>query len=262
MVSPPPGLARAVSSARCALRDRLDDGESQPVSVVVASAGVDESFERFEQALDLFGRHGRAGVRDRHDGVPVAGRGRDLEVSTGRVVADRVVDQVGDQALEESGIAERRCGVEPRLDIKAQPLRPRGAALAALGLPGRRGRDRSRRSSPAWPRVRASNASISCSRCCSDASTRSWALRSEAKFASELASATSISARWRVSGARSSCEAFATNWRCASVGVLERLQDSRRHEPAGQEREHGHRRRARFRTGRSSWCESAARCAA
>ena len=44
----------------------------------------------------------------------------------------------------------------------------------------------SRRSSPAWPRVSVSSASIICSRCCSEASTRSWAARSEEKLASRV----------------------------------------------------------------------------
>ena len=70
----------------------------------------------------LFGRDGRAGVRDGEEGVPVAGSGGDLEVSGGGVVADCVVDQVGDQALERSWIACGRCWVEGGVDVEAQAL--------------------------------------------------------------------------------------------------------------------------------------------
>ena len=91
--------------------DRLDDGESQSVSVVVPGTGAAQSLEGLEETLDLFGRDGRAGVRDGHEGAAVAGPGGDLDLSAGGVVADRVVDQVRDQALDQSWIARRRrCG--------------------------------------------------------------------------------------------------------------------------------------------------------
>jgi hypothetical protein len=121
--------------------DRLDDREPQPMAAVVAGAGPAQPLEGRKEPADLLGRDGGAGVGDRREGVPVAGAGGDLDASESAVVADRVVDQVGDQALEQPLVARRR----------------------------RRG-DRG---------------------------------------------ATSISARWRVSGARSSWEALATNWRCA-----------------------------------------------
>jgi hypothetical protein len=76
--------------------------------------------------LDLVGRHGRAGVRDGQEGVPVAGRGSDLEISAGDVVLDRVVNQVGDQTLEQSWIAR---GSQQRAETarRVEPIRtPQG----------------------------------------------------------------------------------------------------------------------------------------
>ena len=86
-------------------RDRVDDREPQSVSATVAGPGAVQSLEWLEETPELFGRDGRAGVRDRHEGVAIAGTGRDLDISTGRVVAERVVEEVGDEALDESWIA-------------------------------------------------------------------------------------------------------------------------------------------------------------
>ena len=100
--------------------DRLDDGESQPVAVVVAGAGAVQSLERLEETLDLLGWNGRAGVRDGHEGMPVTSPGGDLDVSAGGVVADRVVDQVGDQALEQSWIARGRRRVQGCANVEIE----------------------------------------------------------------------------------------------------------------------------------------------
>src|ERR1700722_8442174 len=85
--------------------DGLDDRQSQSVSTVVVGTGAVEALEGFEETLDLFGVNGGAGVGDSEDGAVVSGRGGDLNISAGGVVADCVVEQVGDQALEESWIA-------------------------------------------------------------------------------------------------------------------------------------------------------------
>jgi hypothetical protein len=93
------------------VRDRLDDRNSQSVSALVLGTGAVEWLEGLEETLDLFGRYGRAGVSYRCEGVSVAGPGGDFDMSFGGVVADRVVDQVGDQTLDQSWIARgRRCG--------------------------------------------------------------------------------------------------------------------------------------------------------
>ena len=134
MVSPPSGRARALIFGIVRVGDRLDDGESQSVAAVVAGTGAAQSLEGLEETLDLLGRDGRAGVRDRHEGVPVAGPGGDLDMSAGGVVADRVVDQVGDQALEQSWIAGRRRRVERGADVE---IEARELWLAARAGPGR-----------------------------------------------------------------------------------------------------------------------------
>jgi hypothetical protein len=71
------------------------------VAIGVLGAGAAESLEGLEETLDLFGRDGRAGVRDGQDGVAVEGSTGHFDISSGGVVADRVVEQIGDQALEE-----------------------------------------------------------------------------------------------------------------------------------------------------------------
>ncbi len=100
--------------------DRPNNRESQSVAVARTGTGVAQSLEGSEETLDLLGRDDRAGVRDRHDGVPVAGRGGDLDISAGGVVAYRVVDQVGDQTLEQSRIADRRRWVERGANVEIE----------------------------------------------------------------------------------------------------------------------------------------------
>jgi hypothetical protein len=103
--------------------DHLDDGESQSVAVVVAGSGAAQSLEGLEETLDLFGRDGPATVRDRHEGVPVAGSGGDVDTSAAGVVAYRVVDQVGDKALEQSLIADHRRRVDRGANVEVEVRR-------------------------------------------------------------------------------------------------------------------------------------------
>ena len=79
MMSPPSARGHARELGIVSVRDRLDDREAQSVTVVVAGSGAAESLEGLEQALELVGWDGRSAVRDRHEGVPVAGSGGDLE---------------------------------------------------------------------------------------------------------------------------------------------------------------------------------------
>jgi hypothetical protein len=92
------------------------------VAGVVAGARSAEPLEGLEQAFDLVGWDHRAAVRGRHEGVAIAGSGGDLEVSTGGVVADGVVDQGGDQALEQSRIARGWRWVERLANVEAEVL--------------------------------------------------------------------------------------------------------------------------------------------
>ena len=98
--------------------DRVDDREAEPVPAGVVGAGSVKTLERLQQARHLLGGDRGAAVGDRQECVLVAGAGRDLDVSLGDVVADRVVEEVGDQALDESRIASRRCWGERRADVE------------------------------------------------------------------------------------------------------------------------------------------------
>ena len=55
-----------------------------------------------------------------HEGMPVTSPGGDLDVSAGGVVADRVVDEVGDQALEQSWIARGRRRVQRCANVEIE----------------------------------------------------------------------------------------------------------------------------------------------
>ena len=81
--------------------DCLDDGESEPVPVlVVCPAGI-ESLEGLEEAFE-FGRCDvRSGVGHRQHGLAVLQGGNDLDAAVDGVVADGVCEQVGDEPLDE-----------------------------------------------------------------------------------------------------------------------------------------------------------------
>ena len=80
--------------------------------------------------------------------------------------------------------------------------------------------------SPRWVCASVSSASISRSCCSLAASARPQAACSEATLDCGSASATSISVRCRASGVRSSCEALATNCRCASNAASSRARSA------------------------------------
>ena len=92
MVSPPSGSCARVDLGMVRMCDRLDDGESQSVAVVVAGAGAAHRWKGWKRRwISSGGMVGPVFVIVRN-GMPVAGAGGDLEVSSGDVVADRVVD--------------------------------------------------------------------------------------------------------------------------------------------------------------------------
>jgi hypothetical protein len=61
--------------------------------------------ERLQQPRDLARRDDGSAVRYRHHGVPAASFNRHVDVAVGQVVGDRVVQEVGDQTLDEAPIA-------------------------------------------------------------------------------------------------------------------------------------------------------------
>ena len=100
--------------------DGSDDGEAEAVAVFVVGAAGVEALERLEEPVDLAGRDDRAGVGHREHGFAVGGVGGDLHVPAGDVVADGVVDEVGDEAFDESGVAVERGGADGGLDVQSE----------------------------------------------------------------------------------------------------------------------------------------------
>ncbi len=109
--------------------DRVDDREAEPVAAGRADALWPESLKRLEQAIDFDGRDDRARVADGQASAVGCGTGRDLNRAAGDVVADRVVEQVRDQARKEIWVAGRLSLVEGRVDLEAAPRRVVTAAL-------------------------------------------------------------------------------------------------------------------------------------
>ena len=85
--------------------DGFDDREPEADAVAVIGSVRTDSVERLEKELDLIGRDDRPAVCDRDNGTIGFGRRLHIDAASRVVVADSVVDEVGDQPLGESGIA-------------------------------------------------------------------------------------------------------------------------------------------------------------
>jgi hypothetical protein len=154
----------------------------------------------------ISGKRSRAASHRSED----APTGRNLNGAAGDVVADRVVEQVRDQARNEAWVADRDSLVEGCVDLNAVALCIRAATvddvLRQLSevelLPGLdaafAGGERQQRVDQ--PRLLAGSCSAS-----------SHVERRASASASGSASATCSSVRWPASGVRRSWEALATN---------------------------------------------------
>src|SRR5438445_10017133 len=81
--------------------DGLDDRESEADAVAVIGAVCTEALERLEEPLDVMGWNDRPAVSDGDDGPVGLGCGSHLDAASRLVVADAVIDEVGDQPLGE-----------------------------------------------------------------------------------------------------------------------------------------------------------------
>ena len=78
--------------------------------------------------------------------------GGDLDVPGGDVVPDGVVDQVGDQLLDQEGVAVEGGGLEAGLDVQGEAaIAGRAAPRAALAIAARSAGWRSSRPACCWP---------------------------------------------------------------------------------------------------------------
>jgi len=115
-------------------RDGSDDGQSEPVSVLVVCPAPIEPLEGLEEAVDVRWRDGWSGVGHRQDGHAVLNPGQDLDTAVGNVVANGVGEQVGHEPFDEQGVAiedRRFCHL---VDVNSES--------AGLGLEtGKSGRD-------------------------------------------------------------------------------------------------------------------------
>src|SRR5437660_4404184 len=95
--------------------DGMDDRQAQPEA---AGAAV-EALERLEQVLHVVRLDPRTAVRDREPYAASHGMGADVDPTAALVVADRVIEQVGDQPLEQLSLPAR-----PRLTEVVANLHP------------------------------------------------------------------------------------------------------------------------------------------
>ena len=114
--SPPAGRERTSSVASWARGDGVHDREAEAVTVAVRwCARAPRRWNGCWQALELLGWDHGAVVGHRQDRLPVAGRGATIDAPAGDVVADRVVEQVRDQPLQQLRVALDAGRVERRV---------------------------------------------------------------------------------------------------------------------------------------------------
>jgi hypothetical protein len=101
----------------------LDDGQAKAVAIAVMGAAAVEALERLEETADVTGWNHVAGVGHREHCLAVCGAGRDSDVPAGDVVADGIVDEVGDESFDQSRVAVERSGEDGGLDMQFEGLR-------------------------------------------------------------------------------------------------------------------------------------------
>jgi hypothetical protein len=92
------------------LGDGADDGEADAVAVAEAVTIGRQPLEGLKEPLDLVARDDWPAVGDRQGRLRAGGLSGDLYVPVWVVVADGVVDEVGDEAIDQSRVPGRHCG--------------------------------------------------------------------------------------------------------------------------------------------------------
>ena len=95
------------------------------MTVGLRGAAAAESRDRLEHALELVSLHDRPGVGDRQNRDPTVGSSLYVDPPAGDVVADRVVDEVADQPLDQGRIAHRRRRYEVGDELDRAAVKPR-----------------------------------------------------------------------------------------------------------------------------------------
>jgi hypothetical protein len=90
------------------LDNGLDDGEPESEAFVMARAVGSEALERLEESIDRGRGHDRTGVAHGEDSVPEMRCRYDFDFPASEVVAQRVVHEVGYQALDKTWVALHR----------------------------------------------------------------------------------------------------------------------------------------------------------
>ena len=212
--------------------DGGDDGEAEAMPVAVAGASAAELLEGFKERADLGLGDDRSGVGDRWEERGGAGPGGRGDLSVVVVVADGVVEEVGDQSLGEFGIA---CGgAAAMLAWTWSPGRRARSVRPGSGSGGRspRGRGAPGRSRPRSLVARVRSESMSRSWSAPETRSFSQTPRRVSRVVPGSARATWSRVRSTVSGVRSSWEAFATNRRWDSKDVSSRSSRSLRVMPS------------------------------
>jgi hypothetical protein len=110
------------------LGDGGGDGKAKPEALVAGRPGGGQPLERLQKPGDLAGGYDWPGVSDCQPGPAPAG---DLDVNPAAevVVADRVVDEVGGQPVQQASVTEHGRGADGGVDGQ-----PAGGGLRVSGI--------------------------------------------------------------------------------------------------------------------------------
>ena len=107
-------------------RDGPDDGQSEPVPVLVVCPAAVEPLEGLEEAVDVRWRDEWPGVGHRQDGLALLHPRPDLGTAVGNVVADGIGEQVDHEPFDEQRVSIEGRGFCHLIDANSEP--------AGLGL--------------------------------------------------------------------------------------------------------------------------------
>ena len=99
-----------------------DDGESEPVPVLVVRAARIEPLKGLEEAVDLSWRDACSGIGHRQHGLAAGHLGHDLDAAADDVVAYGVGEQIGDEPFDEQRVSIEECRCRHLVDVDPQSV--------------------------------------------------------------------------------------------------------------------------------------------
>ena len=103
-------------------RNRSDDGEPEPVPLLVVRPALVQALKGLEETVDFVWRDAWSGIGHRQDRVSLLHLGHDLDTAVDDVVEDGVRQQVGDEPLDEERVSVEGRRSRHLVDMDPDPV--------------------------------------------------------------------------------------------------------------------------------------------